>query len=509
MKKIKGKILMLLAVLFMGVSCTSSDNEIQQIGNEFDGVYKGTLEVDVNDAPFGGDIPQKVYITKSGDNNFKMELKNFVIVGLNIGDIVVNNIDVVKTGENCTFSGQEVIDIAIGTCDVAVEGTISGSDIDMDINVNVLEAVGGGATPDMKVFVDFDGVKMAADQSSEAKITSFVFDTSNQANKIVTSQPVIDGTNITFNVSDEATAEQLMSLLPTITISDKATITPAVDAAVNFNNEVEYAVTSEDGIYTTKYKVYVAGKSLQYSFNEWEMINYLIDFEQVSPMDILESANRGTAFLSLYGFAGDSQGNRVNTIKTEGVSGYAAKLITFDTRSIANALVPGVTPGTLYVGKFNVGAAMVNRLMAAEFGLAFDKKEPIAFKGSYKYTPGAVFYDASNHEAITEVADKTDECSIMAVLFEIENDSDVLTGVDINTSDKRVAVATLADGTAKAEWTSFEIPFEFLEGKTYDPSKKYKITFVCTSSKEGDYFKGAPGSALSVDEFEIVYKSHE
>ena len=91
-------------------------------------------------------------------------------------------------------------------------------------------------------------------------------------------------------------------------------------------------------------------------------------------------------------------------------------------------------------------------------------------------------------------------------MFEIEKDTDVLTGLDVNTSDKRVAVAVLADGTDKAEYTSFDIPFTYLDGKSFDPNKKYKITFVCSSSKEGDFFKGAPNSTLFIDEFEIVYE---
>ncbi|MFI3262766.1 MAG: PCMD domain-containing protein [Rikenellaceae bacterium] len=497
----KSKFLSLLAILFVSVSC-SNDEKVQLVGTEFDGVYKGTLNVEVNDKPLDGDIPQKVYISKSGEGEFKAELRNFVISDLTVGDVIISGIDVVKSGDNCQFSGNDEITLELGTCNVTVEGSITGETIDMNILVNVVDI------DDMDVNVAFEGEKMEADQSSEAEILTFTFDMTNEANSVVTSEPVIDGTNITFSVLEDATAAQLKSLVPTITISENATLSPSSDSSVDFASEVEYTVTSEDGIYSTTYKVSIAAKSMQYTFDTWEAINYLIDFEQVAPMDILESANRGTAFLSLYGFTGDSDGNKVNTIKTEGVSGNAAKLITFDTRAIANSLVPGITAGTLYMGTFNVGAAMTNRLAATEFGVSFDNKEPLVFKGSYKYTPGETYYDASDYESIQEVEGKVDECSIMAVLFEVEDDTEVLTGVDINTSDKRIAIATLVDGTAKKDWTSFEIPFELLEGKTYDSNKNYKITFVCTSSKDGDSFKGAPGSVLCVDEFEIVYKSH-
>ena len=33
---------------------------------------------------------------------------------------------------------------------------------------------------------------------------------------------------------------------------------------------------------------------------------------------------------------------------------------------------------------------------------------------------------------------------------------------------------------------------------------KYKFAIVCSSSKDGDSFKGAGGSTLIVDEFEVI-----
>jgi len=71
-----------------------------------------------------------------------------------------------------------------------------------------------------------------------------------------------------------------------------------------------------------------------------------------------------------------------------------------------------------------------------------------------------------------------DECAIQAVLYEAvdgEGAEVTLTGHDINSSEYRVAVAKLADGTAKAEYTYFDIPFTYLSGKAYDVSKTYKL----------------------------------
>lgn len=173
-----------------------------------------------------------------------------------------------------------------------------------------------------------------------------------------------------------------------------------------------------------------------------------------------------------------------------------------DTSEIASSLIPAITSGSLFTGKFDILAAITDKLSSTKFGIAYDKK-PLRFKGYYKYTPGEKFIDGTDVENIV-TKDQTDECAIQAVLYEAETDDFTLTGHDINNSDKRVAVAALSDGTAKAAWTSFDIPFTWLEGKTYDPAKKYKLAIVCSSSKEGDAFKGAGGSTLLIDEFEVV-----
>ena len=103
---------------------------------------------------------------------------------------------------------------------------------------------------------------------------------------------------------------------------------------------------------------------------------------------------------------------------------------------------------------------------------------------------------------LVEVKDRIDECAIQAVLYKVDTDDEVLTGFDINTSEKRVAVAALSDKTAKVDYTYFEIPFEFL--KDYEEGAKYKLAIVCSSSKEGDLFKGAGGSTLILDELEVM-----
>lgn len=73
----------------------------------------------------------------------------------------------------------------------------------------------------------------------------------------------------------------------------------------------------------------------------------------------------------------------------------------------------------------------------------------------------------------------------------------------ISTLQRNVSLWLLyLDKTAKVDYTYFEIPFEFL--KDYEEGAKYKLAIVCSSSKEGDLFKGAGGSTLILDELEVM-----
>lgn len=92
--------------------------------------------------------------------------------------------------------------------------------------------------------------------SSEAAITSFVFDTSVEANSIVTSQPVISGNTITFTVDGLADAEDIDALVPTIEVSQGAYVSAF---SGSFNLEMNYTVTAEDGVTQNTYTANCTG----------------------------------------------------------------------------------------------------------------------------------------------------------------------------------------------------------------------------------------------------------
>lgn len=493
----------LICSMSLFTACNNDDDPVLPVETDMAGAYKGELGISVDGQSLGGGIPQKIYISQSasGNNQLKLELKNFMFGTISLGDIVIDPCAVTEENGTYSFTGNQTITLAapIGACPVTVAGTIKANKIDINIGVKA-EAL------KQDIVVTFGGTKLSGSENTEAKITAFTFD-----NAIVTEQPVIDDAKgtITFKVNDAATDADLTALVPAITISNKAVVSPATGVAQDFSagRSVTYTVIAEDGTAKT-YAVSVASNRqniLKYSFEEWESVvgsEYVNAYDKPKPINELATSAEGAAMLKMY------QITDVPVFKTddkkEGNS--AIKLVTLDTSAQASSLIPAITAGSLFTGKFDLSYMdwlTGDKLNCTRFGITYDKK-PLRFKGWYKYTPGTKFMDGSDPNNVVEVPNKLDECSIAAILYKIGSADETLTGYDINTSDKRVAVAALTDGTAKAEYTAFDLPFTFLEGKSYEAGAKYKLAIVCSSSKEGDAFKGAGGSTLILDELEVI-----
>ncbi|MEG0463640.1 PCMD domain-containing protein [Bacteroides sp.] len=489
MKKGLLYLFVLICSTAMFTSCNNDEKEIFPVDEELVGTYKGAMDIVLDKLPIAAQLPKNVNISKAGDNQIKMELKDFVFGGMNIGTITIDRCDLVRSGDVYSFTGSQTLTLLdpIGTCPVTVKGTIGKGNLKMNIDVDVKAL-------NQSVKVDYSGVKLSGSEKTEAKITAFTID-----NALVLEQPVINeeqGT-ITFKVNETATADDLKAMAPTLTISEKAVVNPASGVAQDFSNgkKVTYTVVAENGT-VKEYVASIAGNLnvLKYSFEEWGETGTYTKYQSPLPLAELASSNGGAELLVAFGFKG---GFPMLQEKEAKEGQYAVKLVTLYTDGEGFGMAPVITAGSLFTGVFSLDIG--DQLKSTKFGIAYDKK-PIRFRGWYKYAPGTPFYNGSK-DAIIE---KTDECSIAAILYKVESDEEVLTGHDINTSDKRVAVAVLQDGTAKANYTEFDIPFTYLSGKAYEVGAKYKMAIVCSSSKEGDAFKGASGSALVVDELEVI-----
>ncbi len=455
------------------------------------GTYKGLLNVEMMGSSLVVDEPKNITVTKNKGNAVDLLLADFSFQGMPLGDIQLDSLTVTLDDKGVyTFTGNQGLTLGsgVGDCTVETEGTVDKGAVTAKLTILWMQ---------VPINVTYTGERLTGDESGEAKMTAFSF-TGNPS--FVAQQPVINDDNtITFGVSESTTDEQLKSLQATVEVSAGATYKAD---GTDFSKDVTYTVVAENGTVAT-YVVKAPARmaSLKFSFDEWETKG---NAEYPMPRDLLASSLEGASMLAFLGVK-DLPLYKSTDDKVAGAA--AARLVTMDTSDktqLYGGVVPAITSGSVFTGWFDsdISLAMSDPLSTTHFGIAYDKK-PLRFTGHYRYTPGEKFIDGTDPKNIVTV-DKTDECAIQAVLYEAETDDFTLTGHDINKSDKRVAVAALSDGTAKAAWTSFDIPFTWLEGKTYDPAKKYKLAIVCSSSKEGDLFKGAGGSTLLIDEFEVV-----
>lgn len=511
-------------------SCSDDDGKNSElpgiIDNEIVGNYKGTMDVFYEmgtDIPVAKDMLQKITIKKISDTSVGLELKNFVITvdnePMTIGDLAIENCPVTVNGNNYSFSGNANLSLVVGQCAVSVLGSVSGNELNLTIKVDVVGEVQG-----MKVRVEYTGTKLSGSESSEAKIKSFIFDRNVAAvDSLVLGEPVIDEENktITFVVADTAKAEYLEELVPTIVLSnDKATVFPESGKKQDFNSSVYYTVTAEDGT-TAIYTVSISSKELALDFENWVQDE---TYGYYTPVGSYASTNGGSAIVysSLEGIATEhsdvvvppycvtystedvKQGQRSACLQT--VSLYKAKqdLEKYDKflGPIMARMAPNITAGSLFVGRFELNPTAA--LKSTKFGVLCTAK-PLKFSGWYKYTPGEVYYDKEYN-----VKEEVDECDIYAILYEAKDSGGkdiTLDGETVNSSDAPIVMrAGIQSGAATDGWKRFELDFEEVNGKTYDSSKEYKIAFICTSSKKGDAYEGAPNSTLMLDDLKITFE---
>lgn len=236
------------------------------------GNYKGNLDVKITQGEMeipGGKVEnQLVSVTKAGESTVSLSISDFSFMGIQIGDINLNDCQLSGSGDKYTFTGTTKVNAVILTADVEAEGTFEGDKltINMDIDASV-------AGQKQTVKVVYTGTKLTGSESSEAKILSFVFDQEvSAANAVVLEQPVVDETakTIKFAVSADATSDDLSKLMPTIEVSEKATVTPASGAAQDFSNgkTVTYTVTAENGTKVT-YTASISANVTSYDFENW------------------------------------------------------------------------------------------------------------------------------------------------------------------------------------------------------------------------------------------------
>lgn len=494
--------------------------------------YKGQMNVAVSGLSETESSEQRVYVMKAkkdvngnNDSKIKLQIKNFAFGGQEIGTISLDTIPVLRRGDVYAFKAADMpLSIRLSGQNLKVKVNLSG----YILNGDLVLKLDIDANP-LTVKVDFKGASVV--EATTAAITKFEF-----VNGEAIVDTLTDNRKYYITLWDNTPAGKML-ITPKLTLADGASITASVayynkqdneinlDEAIDFSkfadgDYIKYSVQAQDPSFTAAYFIYVkllkSITSAKYDFARLEWISN----EQPAPFDYDEPAGWGTSngaatFLKIIEAPNSTEEDTIYYYDqklpfpiSKTAEGYA-KITTVDTKGgdMYFAVVPAVTAGTLFQGEFEVN--LDNTLKSTKFGIPYDKK-PLSFKMDYKYTPGQTYYktivEGTEPGARTvikqEVPGTQDACSINAILYEVANYEETLDGTNINTSDKIVAVALLADGSAKVNFTACDIPFTYI--KEYDPAKKYKLAVVCSSSAKGDSFEGAPGSELIVRSLEVV-----
>lgn len=314
---------------------------------------------------------------------------------------------------------------------------------------------------------------------------------------------------IIFSVCEGA---DISSLAPQFTITEGAKIFPESGSVHDFSQgSVTYSVTSQDGAWKRIYEVAVDNRgnqpvdSLFFNFESFRLKENKNYYEWVevdsagNETKLWDTSNEGFSLSSSTAGPFDYPASPSN----EGFLGNCLKLTTRSTGPFGEMVGRRLAAGSAFIGEFDVTYALTETLKCPHFGFSITTV-PQKLSGYYKYTPGEVFQDKDGNP----MPDMVDEGAIYAVFYDNHDENNnpiVLYGDNIFESPYHVAMARLPKVETTDEWTYFEVDFDFYKDVDLIKllNRGYSFTIVCSSSKGGDYFEGAVGSTLLVDNIKL------
>ncbi len=201
---------------------------------------------------------------------------------------------------------------------------------------------------------------------------------------------------------------------------------------------------------------------------------------------IWDSGNKGVTIIS------DSTTTpEEDHLAVDGEGKKAAKLA-------SKKVIIAFAAGSLFTGKFVELQGLGAKL---SFGIPYDSR-PLALKGYYDYTPKTIDNAKAPYE---ELKGTTDRCHIYVILADREEPFEINTTtstfINVENDPTIIAYGELDSDQPTEGYQPFTINIEYRDMVR----KPNMIVVVATSSRYGDYFTGASGSLLYVDELELVF----
>lgn len=175
------------------------------------------------------------------------------------------------------------------------------------------------------------------------------------------------------------------------------------------------------------------------------------------------------------------------------VPGEGKSAARLETKSVLGVMAAG----NLYTGRFKNLSGTTAKL---DFGVPFTCR-PLGLKGYYSYAPKTIDKVQSPYE---DLKGKTDFMQIYLMLTDWDTPFAVSSDGTFVSLDDPAIIAygeIVTDQGTDGQYVPFKIKLEYR-----DTSRKPKhAVIICCASRYGDYFTGAVGSVLYVDELDFIY----
>ncbi|MCU0377113.1 MAG: PCMD domain-containing protein [Bacteroidales bacterium] len=312
---------------------------------------------------------------------------------------------------------------------------------------------------------------------------------------------------ITLLIDESADIQNLK--INTLEVSSFASVIPAQGDIVDFSNPVSFTVVAENGnsqVYTVIAKRSQAEIQLNNAnFQDWYEVTSGSK-KYYEPGKSKEETLWGT------GNPGVVTLGAPNVNPSGSAENVFALLKTVEL-ALGKLLGQGIGAGSMFTGFFKLNLS--NPISSAKFGVPYSAR-PNAFSIKYKYSPGPIVKDGK----LNILPNAKDSCDIGIILTDRSSEP-----------YKQVAVAWFRSGENITEWKTITLDFKY--GAISSPAsyerpkdvyildngkerlvpvvygtgneKPTHISVVFASSHRGDFFEGAPGSELYVDDLELIY----
>lgn len=324
------------------------------------------------------------------------------------------------------------------------------------------------------------------------------------------------------DMSDSSATQQewqrklLDGLAPQLTVTKGATVTPASGTVQDFSGgrRVAYHVVSEDGKWSRDYTIHFevdpnTADTISFDFEDARL--YIDGTGKEKPYYAWYESNPRLTWATANGGYALARSSLKDPYQfptaplAEGVSGKGIRLTTCDTGQFGVMVSRRLAAGNLFLGVLDENLLLTKTLQSTRMGVPFPRK-PVRFTGYYRFHPGELF----QHTDGSKEPGRQDLAAIYAVFYRNHSEAGepiVLFGDNVMTSPDIVALARLREVKVTDQWTPFSLDFNY-EGVEIDPDimakRGYSLTVVFSSSADGAFYEGAPGSVLDIDEVKII-----